>query len=216
MTHLDLLKSEAVKRNLLPTDGAIDPATAFALVRDMPYLRASDRRPETVIREWRGTCSGKHYLLKALFAELGLPADLMACTIIAHPDPATTHPALMAILEPVGGRFVDVHNYLVVHAPAGDMIVDATWPLETERYGMVVNRQFRLGENQQIAYTPSETWVVPEDVDPQAFKDALLAEHFTPAELAARDQFIRVLSEGLVATAGNESVMSKRSETSPP
>ena len=202
MSLLDLLQFEAVNRNLLPASGEIDPATAFVLVRDMPYLRASDRQPETIIREWRGTCSGKHYLLRALFTELGLPATLMASTTSAYPDPATMHPALVAILEPVGGRFVDVHNYLVVDAPAGDMIVDATWPLGMERYGMVVNKQFRLGENQQIAYTPTETWVVPDDVDPQVFKDALLAEHFTAEELAARDQFIRALSEGLSAIAG--------------
>ncbi len=204
MSLLDLLQSEAVNRNLLPVSGEIDPATAFALVRNMPYLRASDRQPETIIREWRGTCSGKHYLLRALFAELDLPATLMASTASAYPDPATMHPALVAILEPVGGRFVDVHNYLVVDAPTGDMIVDATWPMGTERYGMVVNKTFRLGENQQVAYTPTETWVVPDDVDPQVFKNALLGEHFTQAELAARDQFIRALSKGLAAISGAE------------
>ena len=26
----------------------------------MPYQRASSRRPESIIEEWRGTCSGKH------------------------------------------------------------------------------------------------------------------------------------------------------------
>jgi hypothetical protein len=30
----------------------------------------------------------------------------------------------------------------------------------------------------------------------------LLVEHFTPEELAARDQFIRALSEGLATIAG--------------
>lgn len=202
MRLLDLFKSEAVQRHFLADDAELDAATIFALVRDMPYLRASDRKPETIIREWRGTCSGKHYLLRALFAELGLSSTLMACTIVAYLDPATTLPALMAILEPVGGRFVDVHNYLVLHTPAGDMIADATWPSGTERYGMVVNRQFHLGEHQQIAYQPIETWVVPDDVDPQAFKDALLSEHFTQDELAARDQFILALSQGLADIAG--------------
>ena len=199
MTVLNLLKTEAEKRNLLPAGGEIDPAVAFMLVRDMPYLRASDREPETIIREWCGTCSGKHYLLRALFAEFDLPATLMASTNVAYLDPTTTHPALMAILEPVGGRFVDVHNYLVVHTTAGDMIVDATWPTGTERYGMVVNDEFWLGKDQQIAYPPIETWIVPDDVDPQAFKEALLNEHFTPEELAARDQFILALSRGLAA-----------------
>ena len=149
MRLIDQLKSEAVQRQLLAADVEMDAAMTFMLVRDMPYLRASDRKPETIIGEWRGTCSGKHYLLQALFAELDLPAALMASTNVAYPDPATTEPTLMAILEPVGEQFVDVHNYLVVHTPAGGMIVDATWPIGTDRFGMVVNKQFVLGEDQK-------------------------------------------------------------------
>lgn len=58
-----MLQAEAVRKGLLMPRTEIDAATAFALVRDMTYQRASDRQPETLIREWRGTCSGKHYLL---------------------------------------------------------------------------------------------------------------------------------------------------------
>jgi hypothetical protein len=133
---------------------------------------------------------------------MGLPATLMVSTNVVYPDPNTTLPVLISILEPVGGRFVDVQNHLVAHTSSGDMIVDATWPTGTEQYGMVVNNQFQLGENQQIAYPPTETWIVPDDVDPQAFKEALLHEHATEEELAARDLFILTLSQGLAATTG--------------
>lgn len=68
---LEALKSEALQRGLLKPEEEIDLKKAFFLVRDMPYIRASSRDSETIIREWRGTCSGKHYLLKKLFAELG-------------------------------------------------------------------------------------------------------------------------------------------------
>ena len=84
---LDTLKSEAIQRSLLKPEEGIDLKKAFLLVRDMPYTRASSRDSETIIHEWRGTCSGKHYLLKKLFAELGYQSKLIACTTVNHIDP---------------------------------------------------------------------------------------------------------------------------------
>jgi hypothetical protein len=195
MRLLKLLKTEAVQRGLLETEAEIDPATAFTLVRDMPYLRASSRRPETIIKEWRGTCSGKHYLLKALFAELGLYAKVMACTARQQIDPAQAPPELGAILEQSGGCVVDVHNYLVLDSPQGEMFVDATWPLATKALGLTVNQSFVLGQSQELACRPLETWTLPDDGDPQQVKEDLLRQHFTPQELAHRDTFIRTLGE---------------------
>ncbi|MCK5313891.1 MAG: hypothetical protein KAJ53_02150, partial [Anaerolineales bacterium] len=125
MKLLELMKSEAVKRELLKPSAELEPPTIYALVRDMPYKRASDRRPETLIREWRGTCSGKHYLLKALFAELGMSARLMACTNVTQFDLKKEPEEVREILKDVDGRFVDVHNYLILELPQGEMIVDA-------------------------------------------------------------------------------------------
>ena len=193
MSILELLKSEAIQRELIEPSAKIDARAAYTLVRDMPYKRASDRQPKTLIREWRGTCSGKHYLLKAIFAELGLSARLMACTNVTQFDLRKEPDAVRDILADVDGRFVDVHNYLVLDLPGGEMIVDATWPLSAKRFDLPVNESFKLGENQRIACTPLETWVVPEGSDPQTFKEKLLEENFSPRELAARDEFIRAL-----------------------
>jgi len=60
-----LLREHAEARGLIPGGVALTPAGAFVLVRDLPYQRAASRQPEVIIREWRGTCSGKHYVLKA-------------------------------------------------------------------------------------------------------------------------------------------------------
>jgi hypothetical protein len=194
MSLLALLKEEAVKRELLDAEANIDAATAFYLVRDMPYIRASSREPETIIREWRGTCSGKHYTLKELFAELGFSSQVMAST-------DNTEFSLEHMPEPVqqafGGktiRFVDVHNYLVLNLPEGDMIIDATWPLSIEPVGLTVNKTFVLGENQSIACEPIQTWVVPEDRDPQAFKEELLRSNFTPEEIAHREKMLKMIT----------------------
>jgi hypothetical protein len=61
--------------------------------------------------------------------------------------------------------------------------------------GTVVNERFVLGENQKIACKPIKTWVVPESGDSQEFKNQILKESFTPAELAHREEFIRTLGQ---------------------
>ena len=192
---LDVLKSKAIEKGLLKPEEEIDAEKAFALIRDMPYTRASSRDSETIIEEWRGTCSGKHYLLKKLFAELGYSSKLIACTTVAHIDPKDVRGKLRTLLEQSNGRFVDVHNYLILELPKGEMIVDATWPLATKGMGTVVNEHFLLGEDQQIACKPIKTWVVPEKGDSQAFKNEILKESFTPEELAHREEFIQTLGK---------------------
>lgn len=191
---LQSLKSKAVERGLLKSEEEIDARKAFLLVRDMPYTRASSRDPETTIQEWRGTCSGKHYLLKSLFAELGYASRLIACTTVVHIDPEEASGNLRELLEQSNGRFVDVHNYLILELPEREMVVDATWPLATKAKGMVVNERFVLGENHQIACEPIKTWVVPEDRDAQEFKTEILKDTFTPEEIAHREEFIKTLS----------------------
>jgi len=197
MSLVEKLAAEAQGRGLLEQSQQVDMAAAFRLVRDMPYQRSSDRQPATLIREWRGTCSGKHYLLKDLFEELGTHSQVIACTSIEPIDEEKTPEEIHDLWVAAGGRFVDVHNYLVLEFPEGEMVVDATWPVGVEKYGLKVNEEFVLGKDQQIACTPNQTWVVPEDRDPQVFKEQLLREHFTPHELAFRDAFIIALSEWL-------------------
>ena len=192
---LDVLKSKAVEKGLLTPEENIDVEKAFFLVRDMPYTRASSRDPETIIGEWRGTCSGKHYLLKRLFAELGYSSQLIACTTVAHIDPKEVRGKLRTLLEQSEGRFVDVHNYLILETHAGEMIVDATWPLSTKGMGTVINEHFVLGENHQIACEPLKTWVIPDDRDPQEFKGEILKDNFTQEELEHREEFIKTLGK---------------------
>jgi hypothetical protein len=189
----ELLKSEAILHGLMKPEEEITAEKTFLLVRDMPYKRASSRSPETIIREWQGTCSGKHYLLKQLFGELGYPSQVIACTTIEQIDPRTTSGKIRELLEQSDGRFVDVHNYLILELPQGEMIVDATWPMSVQGTGLVVNESFVLGENQRIACEPLATWVVPEDGDPQVFKEKILKESFTEEELEHRDKFIQAL-----------------------
>jgi hypothetical protein len=192
---LQTLKSKAMAMDLIRPEDDIDAERAFLLVRDMPYTRASSRDPETIIAEWRGTCSGKHYLLRALFAELGYSSRLIVCTTVTYLDSEEYWGKMRKLLEQSDGRFVDAHNYLILELPDVEMIVDATWPISTKGMGTVVNEQFILGENQKIAVEPIRSWDVPDDRDPQEFKDEILRDSFSPQELAQREEFIKLISE---------------------
>lgn len=198
MTLLQAMCAEAGRRGIPLPDVSSEAERAYALVRDLPYARASDNRPETLIREWRGTCSGKHYLLKALLAELGIRTQVYACTSrLAREDAPNLPEPLAAILAE--GPFVDVHNYLVAEFPEGPTIVDATWPLATGAAGLPVNERLTPGQHMRLACKPVETLPIPEDADPDAFKQNLLRSRFTPADLERRERFIALVSAGMSA-----------------
>ncbi|MGE3960302.1 MAG: hypothetical protein AB7F65_01305 [Dehalococcoidia bacterium] len=195
---LPLLRSVATRRGLLEEGARIDAATAFRLVRDMPYRRASDRHGETLLREWRGTCSGKHYLLRDLFEELGLAAVVILATHEFTPESAPWLPPHLATevrLAPVP----DVHAFLrVEHDPVMHewMTVDATWPADARRLGLPANPSFEPGRDQHMACDPIEVFHVPEESDPQELKDRIVADH-VGTQGARRDAFITALSDWL-------------------
>ncbi|MCD0159644.1 hypothetical protein [Deinococcus sp. 6GRE01] len=186
LTHA--LHRAATERGLRSGDTLPDVPELFALVRDMPYARADTHEPAGIIAGWRGTCSTKHELLAALLAEAGLRSTVMACTQEIRP-PADAPAELLALSG--GQPVVDVHNYLVVHAPQGDMTVDATWPLAAAAAGLPVNAAWEWGQDQVIACTPLDTWAVPEGESVAAFKDRVLRERYTSQELERREVFIQ-------------------------
>ena len=149
-------------------DEKLTAAAAFALVRDMPYRRASTREPEAIVREWRGTCSGKHYLLDSIFREMGMDSRIVMCTHrFTRENTAHFPEALRSLVarEPVP----DVHTYIRLRTDAGWMNVDGTWPAATELLGMPVNRTFVEGCDMKIACDPVDSFIVPSGDDPQAF-----------------------------------------------
>ena len=195
---IPVLREQAEARGLLEAGARIDAATAFRLVRDMPYHRATDRKPETLLREWRGTCSGKHYLLRDLFEELGLAATVILATHEFTPENSPWLPPNL-LTEVRLAPLPDVHAFLrVEHDQVMHewVTVDATWPAEARRLGLPANPSFEPGRDQHIACDPIEIFHVPEDADPQELKDRILADH-VGAQAARREAFIAALSDWL-------------------
>lgn len=198
MPLLEALHQEATRRSIWSPRGVspgqpLGAAEVFYLVRDMPYGRASSRDPLTTILEWRGTCSGKHYLLRPLFAELGLRADLMACTTRITSENAPYLPRELRRLL-AAGPIIDIHNYLVLYTRCGPMRVDATWPLSMKTLGLAVNEEFVWGRDMVLACDPIVHQVVPDDGDPQVLKERLLRQSTDAHELARREAFIAAVS----------------------
>jgi hypothetical protein len=192
---LTLLEQQSRRRNLIAADEPLTAATAFALVRDMPYQRASSRQPEAIIKEWRGTCSGKHYVLDRIFRELGMDSRVIMCTHrFTRYNTRRFPPELRALVdqEPVP----DVHTYIRLETDEGWMTVDATWPSSAEPLGMPVNRRFSAGPDMTVACDAIDTYEVPSGRDPQAFKEQLI-EEFCGASSQVRDDFIEGMSRWL-------------------
>ena len=194
-SFLSLLERKSREMGLLAERDSLSAQRAFALVRDMPYRRASSRKPEAIIEEWTGTCSGKHYLLADIFREMGMDLRVMMCTHRFTQENTCHFPNELRELVS-HGPVADVHTFLWVDTERGWTLVDATWPTSAGPLGMPVNRDFCPGENMTLACDPLETYEVPSGQDPQEFKEQLIRE-FCGVGSSARDEFIEGMSRWL-------------------
>ena len=154
---LALLKAESIRRGLVQPGRAVDAKASFALVRDMPYQRARSQALESVAQEWRGTCSGKHYLLDEIFREEGLGSKVIMSTHrFTEETIANFPPELQEVVT--RGPVPDVHTYIRLNIDAGWMTVDATWPTKAAPLGMTVNSDFQPGNDTALACNLIETY----------------------------------------------------------
>ena len=191
-------RNAAVTRGRFPDDQRLTPAAMFSLVRDMPYERASAPTPEAVVAEWRGTCSGKHYLLDALYEDFGLASMLMvALHQFTAENTPWLPPELRAHLE--AGPLPDVHTFLRLQIEGDWMTVDATWPNSAAALGLPVNARFEPGRAMTVACDPDEVFHIPPDADPAAFKQRIVEQHVGEHQ-ERRDRFIEALSQWLATS----------------
>ena len=196
-----VLLDEARKRGLVQGEAELSARLSvseiFSLIRDMPYLRASSREPKVILEEWRGTCSGKHYLLKELFQERGLEARIVMCTHYFTEENSPHFPAALRA-QLADGPVPDVHTYIRLRDQdnEGWTRVDATWPSSAADLGMRVNRQYQPGVDMKLACDPIDHFEVPENMDPQAYKEELI-QSFCGPKMSQRELLIEGLGHWL-------------------
>lgn len=179
MKLFDHLKQRAVQMGMadVHVDDAID---IIRIVKQIPYGRARDRAGETIITQWRGTCSGKHYLLKEILAEIGYDFQLVHRVYVLSPiDGATLFSPRVVACMPSGG-LTDVHTYGWLEHHGRCLPIDVTFPGDWDG---VSSMPLACGDGQDFS--------VPVGVDPQALKEALIAQHCVSED---RERFIAALS----------------------
>ncbi len=198
MTILTDFRDEARRRGALGADEPLTLATAFRVVRDLPYAAEGDRAPDSVLGAWRGTPAGKHALLEAVLDTLGLDSSLILATgAFSAEDTPWLPPHL---LDEVRDRpLPDVHTFLRVrHDPVADdwMTVDATWPLPARALGLPVNEALTPGVDHRIACVVEEIVHVPDDEDVAMLTERILGQH-VGEQLERRARFLQALAAWL-------------------
>lgn len=143
----------------------------FEKVRDIPYGDIGSRRPEDVYKKNKGTCSGKHELLKELYHQLGIQtSDFIA--MHRFKNLAIKYPQyIQTILD--RSDIVDPHNFLKIKLGENWIIVDATWDEPLARLGFPVNENWDGESDMQICVQPFEIF---ETSDPIASKQQKVSE----------------------------------------
>lgn len=204
MSLLTEFRDKARRRGALGADEAVTLASAFRVVRDLPYAPATNDAPEAALHEWRGTAFAKHALLEAILDGLGTDCALILATHhFSVEDTPWLPPALLD--EVRRGPVPDVHTFLrVCSDPVADewMTVDATWPRATRTLGLPVNETLTPDVDQRIACMVEEIVHIPGDEEPADVYQRILALH-AEDELERHDRFIDALSSWLAAATGD-------------
>ncbi len=167
--------------------------SVFEKVRDIPYgtIGSGSRDPLEVYRKNKGTCSGKHFLLRDLLLLLDMEVKDVVCFHYYSQMPHSIDypPELVQLLEDNTG-VPDYHNYVKVYN--GDWLtLDATFDCPLKDY-FVVN-EWNGKDNTELSVKPVESWEVE---DPEIFKVDMLNK--LPVEIQkGRKRFLQKFSEWL-------------------
>jgi len=175
----------------------------FERVRDIPYAYPSSRDPIAVLRQGRGSCSGKHYLLGEMFRMLGLRVRHMICTHRFNESPLPFPLPMQEMLRK--NEIVDLHAYVQISLDDGWVDIDATWERGLREFGFPVNEDWD-GALPMVLSVVAEDYTVVEQ-DPERLKEELLSK-LTPRQRTLRRQFLEALSgwvQELTAEIGRDS-----------
>lgn len=161
----------------------------FERVRDIPYTYPASRDPEDVIRQGRGSCSGKHYLLGELYRRLGLRVRNMICSHRFNESPLPFPDEMQGMLR--RDEIVDVHDYLQIDIDGTWVDIDATWEKGLRDFGFPVTEDWDGSSSMVLSVVPDEHIQV--DREPARVKEELLAT-LSPRQRSLRKRFLEALS----------------------
>lgn len=143
------------------------PVEIVEAVRAIPYGRPGERSARGVVKDWRGTCSTKHLLLRELLpeAEVRLVHRLF---LLARESARRWLGDEAAELVPPAGM-VDVHTYATGVINGRRVVIDVTFPREASWDG---------NSDMPIPFPDGEDFDAGDD--PIASKEELVRRHCDP------------------------------------
>lgn len=123
--------------------------TLFEKVRDIPYGDIGSREPLDVYKQNKGTCSGKHELLKELYKTLDIPIKDYLIMHRFKQLPVIFPEDIKEILERTD--IIDPHNYFKIKINDKWIIVDVTWDKPLQILGFPVNENWDGKSDMNIA-----------------------------------------------------------------
>lgn len=155
-------------------DGSSRHVSIYHSVRRIPYGATGNRDPISVIEGHRGSCSGKHLLLRDLLRLVGYDADVI--TIHTHFNKAI--PQVSSFPEDLsrmvqGEEVHDFHHFVRARIEGEWLDLDATWHDALCDYGFPVNSYWAGKGHTTLAAEALTEYPAEEDI--AAFKLQLLS-----------------------------------------
>jgi hypothetical protein len=164
----------------------------FNKVRDIPYGNIGSRNPKQVYLQQKGTCSGKHELLKGLYKSLGIQVKDYIILHTFNQLPVNYSEEIRSFL--LKNTIIDPHNFLKIKVGKHWRIVDATWDLPLEKLGFPVNKTWSINKDCNISVVLGGK--IFETNNPIEKKEELLSE-FSIKQLQNRKHFLILLTNWL-------------------
>ncbi|MDV7186683.1 hypothetical protein R3X25_05265 [Lutibacter sp. TH_r2] len=167
--------------------------TLFEKVRDIPYGNIGSRNPLDILEQNRGTCSGKHFLLKELYKAIDVPVrDFIVMHSFNDMD-INFPPEIKEFLT--SDQIIDPHNYIQIKPFNKWITIDATWNLPLKKYNFPVNEFWNGKTSMPISVVVSTN--IYETSEPENLKKQLI-EKLSIKQQKSRKLFLNLLTNWLL------------------
>ncbi|MDD5041308.1 MAG: hypothetical protein PHX87_03485 [Candidatus Peribacteraceae bacterium] len=164
---------------------------AYAFVRDIAYGDIGSRGAHDVLLARKGTCSGKHALLKMLFESLGYEVQSWFAEHDFSKFPIRPWP--QELQEFAGKTIPDFHDFLKVNIGGEWITVDAVFDASLVRLGFPL---LQWDGKMSMELPIHALRVFPAEVDVESHKKALIAS-LPQEDQAQRKKFLSSLTAWL-------------------
>ena len=144
----------------------------FEKVRDIPYADIGSRNASDVFKQNKGTCSGKHELLKELYQEIGVQVKNFLIMHRFKYMSVNYSAEIKKILD--RSDILDPHNFIKILVNNKWIIVDATWDKALKKLGFIVNENWDGHSDMKITVVP--TGNIYETTNPILLKKELISK----------------------------------------